>query len=144
MLRKMLETELPTFLICKVCRGQNLKFFVEKNNWKIYKCRQCGLIFVWPSPKETYITYGKDYFCGATKGFGYVNYDEDKKPMISMFESYLKKIEKFLPNKGKLLDVGSATGFFLEIAKNRGWDIFGVEISEYAASRSREKLGGGL
>ncbi len=68
-----------------------------------------------------------------------MDYEEDKKPMMPTFESYLKKIEKFLPDKGKLLDVGSATGFFLEIAKDKGWNVFGMEISEYAAEKSREK-----
>jgi SAM-dependent methyltransferase len=38
-----------------------------------------------------------------------------------------------------LLDVGAATGSFLEVAKERGWKVFGHEISEDAAGRARKK-----
>jgi SAM-dependent methyltransferase len=42
---------------------------------------------------------------------------------------------------GKVLDVGCATGFFLEIAQERGWDVYGVELSTYAARLSQKKFG---
>lgn len=125
--------------ICKVCRGRNFQFFAEKNNHKIYKCCRCGLIFVWPLPESLLDVYSEDYFSGAKRGFGYVDYDRDKAPTIGTFEYFLETIEKFSDKKGKLLDVGAASGFFLEIAGKRGWDISGVEISEFAASKAREK-----
>lgn len=125
--------------ICKVCKGQNLKFFAEKNNCKIYKCCQCGLIFVWPIPENLPDIYHEDYFSGARRGFGYVDYERDKAPMIGTFEYFLEMIEKISGRKGKLLDVGAASGFFLEIARKYKWDVSGVEISEFASLKAREK-----
>lgn len=46
---------------------------------------------------------------------------------------------KNFSQKRKLLDVGAATGRFLEVAKERGWEAYGVEISEYASRKAREK-----
>jgi len=59
--------------------------------------------------------------------------------MVGAFNHFLNIIEKFSVKKGKLLDVGAASGFFLELAKKREWDVSGVEISEFAASRARER-----
>jgi SAM-dependent methyltransferase len=39
------------------------------------------------------------------------------------------------------LDVGCATGSFLLLAKELGWQVFGVEIIEKAAKIAREQLG---
>jgi ubiquinone/menaquinone biosynthesis C-methylase UbiE len=50
----------------------------------------------------------------------------------------LEKIEKYQKN-GRLLDIGSAVGFFLEVAKENGWDAFGVDISEWASNYARER-----
>ena len=42
---------------------------------------------------------------------------------------------------GSILDVGCATGFFLELARQEGWETKGVEASEFACEYAREKLG---
>ena len=42
--------------------------------------------------------------------------------------------------KGRILDVGCAFGLFLDVARSRGWDVNGVEISEYAADYARKEL----
>jgi 2-polyprenyl-3-methyl-5-hydroxy-6-metoxy-1,4-benzoquinol methylase len=42
---------------------------------------------------------------------------------------------------GHLLDVGCAFGTFLEFAKDRGWDVKGIEVSPYSSRFAREKRG---
>ena len=51
----------------------------------------------------------------------------------------MDKIEKQYPDKGSLLDVGAATGSFMTAAKKRGWNVSGVEISDFAAETGRQK-----
>lgn len=43
--------------------------------------------------------------------------------------------------EGRLLDVGCGSGKGLESFKELGWDVTGVEMSPYAASKARERLG---
>lgn len=43
--------------------------------------------------------------------------------------------------RGTILEVGCATGFFLAYARNVGWEVWGIETSEYAARYARESLG---
>ena len=59
--------------------------------------------------------------------------------MIPAFKKYLRHIDAALPAKGKLLDVGAATGFFVGLAGEAGFDAEGVDISDHAASHGRAK-----
>lgn len=49
-------------------------------------------------------------------------------------------INQYVSAPGRLLDVGCAMGLFLEQAKRVGWQVAGVEISEYSAAYTREHL----
>ena len=123
---------------CPSCGKTESKEWGSKNDYNMVSCASCGLIFVSPMPAETPAIYDETYFSGGD-GHGYVNYDRDKEPMRRAFELYLKHMEKTLGRKGKLLDVGSATGYFMNIAKSLGWEVEGVEISDHAASMGRSK-----
>jgi 2-polyprenyl-3-methyl-5-hydroxy-6-metoxy-1,4-benzoquinol methylase len=83
--------------------------------------------------------YAENYFAGADEGFGYVDYDADKEPMVGAFKKYLQHVRKLSPQAKSLLDVGAATGFFLDIARTDGFTVAGVEISEFAAQKGRDK-----
>jgi len=123
-------------LICKVCKNKNIRLWANKNSWNLYKCGECGLIFTDENPKISEL-YSKDYFKGAKDGFGYVDYDKDKLAMTGTFNFYLDKIEKIMPNRGSLLDIGAATGYFLKIARQRNWKVKGIEISDYASQKAK-------
>lgn len=124
---------------CLICGNNKLGFFARKNNCTIVKCLNCGLLFVDPPVVETKQVYDESYFTGSEKGFGYIDYEADKQPMVPAFNIYMSLVEELNPTKGKLLDVGAATGFFIAIAEKRGWEGHGVEISEYAARYARAK-----
>lgn len=98
------------------------------------------MLFVHPVPEATIEIYGDDYFQGGVAGHGYVDYDADKLPMVFTFNKYLDLIENFRVTKGRsVFDVGAATGFFLNIARERGWDCAGVEPSNFASAQGRKK-----
>lgn len=121
---------------CLLC-GSFATFWMAKNNCELYTCRSCNLRFVYPIP-DALPVYTEQYFAGAGAGFGYVDYDSDKEPMRPVFEKYLDMVSQY--TKGtKIFDVGAATGFFLNIARERGYEVAGVEISSFAAECARSK-----
>jgi 2-polyprenyl-3-methyl-5-hydroxy-6-metoxy-1,4-benzoquinol methylase len=122
---------------CLNCGSDSLLWGIKKE-YKMFECSSCGLIFMYPLPNPDSV-YNEDYFSGATEGFGYVDYDKDKEPMVKTFNKYLDLFAKYGKSKGSLFDVGAATGFFMNIAKSRGYEVSGVEISDYAASLGRKK-----
>ncbi|NBV76665.1 class I SAM-dependent methyltransferase [bacterium] len=120
---------------CPHCLRQVVYWF-SKNSYHLYRC-SCGLGFVHPLPNPSEV-YSTDYFSGAHEGFGYADYDRDKEVMVPTFREYIRRIKVLKPT-GCLLDIGAATGFFLNIARMEGFQIEGVEISMFAAERAREK-----
>lgn len=116
---------------CPSCSNTENREWGKSNGYTLVRCDSCGLISVFPMPIETADIYNETYFASGEE-HGYVDYDRDKEPMRRTLESYLERVEQELGRKGKLLDVGCATGYFMDIARKRGWEVEGVEISEYA------------
>jgi len=52
-----------------------------------------------------------------------------------------KKFDDFLSNRrpGKVLDIGCATGEFLEVAKESGWRAFGIDVSQWVCDYLAER-----
>lgn len=127
--------------ICIVCDNKKNSMYAGKNNYQVLRCASCGTLFLHPLPKsdEAKSVYGKDYFTGAEKGHGYVNYEIDKEPIRPVFDGHLLRLEKMLGRAGNLLDVGAATGYFMQIAEKRGWRTEGIDISEYASGVAKQK-----
>lgn len=123
---------------CPSCLGTAQAEWGEKNGYRLVRCKACGLIFVSPMPRDSAELYSEGYFSGG-KEFGYVEYDRDKEPMRRTFETYLAHMEKTLGKKGRLLDIGCATGYFMEVARRSGWEAEGVDISEHASRVGRAK-----
>lgn len=127
-------------IVCPICQSEKNKFFGEKNKYKLYRCIDCRLVFVWPIPGNLSTLYQEEYFKANEGGqeHGYTDYDQDKEKMKQVFVKYLERIEKLCGGR-KIFDVGAATGFFLVLAKERGWQTAGTEISRYAAKVAQTK-----
>lgn len=132
-------------LICPICGSFGVSFHVQKNGFELDHCDHCDLIFVYPRPASLTEIYQRDYFKkipsngrASRHPFGYIDYDQDKEPMRSVFVNYLSKFEKLTDGRD-IFDVGAATGYFLDLAKARGWQTAGVEISDYAATEARRR-----
>ncbi len=123
---------------CPLCSSTDTNFSFSKKGFEVYECQNCKLLFTCPVPKSSEV-YSEDYFSGATSGYGYVDYDADKEPMTSVFNKYLDLVSSFGVRSGKLLDIGAATGFFMKIAKTRGFSVSGIEISAFAAQKGRKE-----
>lgn len=92
----------------------------------IVKCRRCGLVYVSPRFKPENII--KAYT--ETLDHGYSTQMEGRN---KTFENGVILLNKYYPQKGKLLDVGCANGGFLKMADKHGWDTYGVEPSRELA-----------
>ncbi len=124
---------------CVVCDSSALKFFLEKDNYSIYKCESCGLISTDNIPRDLCEHYSSGYFNGDLALDGYMDYEEEKKACYSTYDKYLKLIESYVKVEKNMLEIGCATGYFLELAKARGWNVGGLDISEYAVVEAKKK-----
>ena len=124
-------------VFCPLCNSKSFKKMYPKTYKRLVICSSCGLIFTSPRLKKGYLKhlYSKEYFNNKISShFGYQDYLGDEKKIVKTFSKRILDIERVVKNKGKLLDIGCATGFFMKAAKDKKWDVEGVEISQFAAS----------
>lgn len=57
---------------------------------------------------------------------------------INRYNEILDRFEAFRKT-GNLLDVGAGYGFFLEIARQRGWNVYGSELTDEAVNHCTDK-----
>jgi 2-polyprenyl-3-methyl-5-hydroxy-6-metoxy-1,4-benzoquinol methylase len=103
---------------------------------QIWRCGRCGLVFPnpMPCPKGG---LGQHYDMGADDYFS--SHDKDQKLENAL--DLINEAETILGRKGRLLDVGVGRGETLLAAKDRGWEVEGVEPSETFADYAEERTG---
>jgi len=101
---------------------------------QVVKCKRCGLQFINPRLKPEIII--QSYSEGSDEIF-----ISQAKAREATFFNSLKKIEKFAPNKGRVLDIGTAGGSFLAAAKRRGWEVYGCEPNKWMAGWGKKNYG---
>jgi len=99
---------------------------------RIVQCRECGLQF--RSPREDEDTILSWY--GDVEDLVYL---AEEPARVATFSRALDQLEKRVPKRGPLLDVGCYTGVFLDVAAKRGWPVTGVEPSRWAGDVARRR-----
>jgi 2-polyprenyl-3-methyl-5-hydroxy-6-metoxy-1,4-benzoquinol methylase len=125
-----------------VCLAAEAAPFYSKNGYLIVECVACHMRYVSPMPTPEEITahyQQAEYFAGES-GLGYLSYADMKKALRPHFQRRLQIIEAQLPQRGKILDVGCAAGYFLEEAHQRGWQISGMDLSQEMVYSAEELL----
>ena len=130
---------------CILCGRDNTEVYRVVDNYKITKCLNDGLLYVNPLPSiiEHNNFYSIDYFereKSASVAQGYRDYLSEQDTFKKNFFRILRKIERIKPTKGRILEVGSAFGFFVECSRLRGWEASGVELNEAVAKWARDRL----
>jgi 2-polyprenyl-3-methyl-5-hydroxy-6-metoxy-1,4-benzoquinol methylase len=112
----------------------------EKQGFRVLLCRSCTLQYSEHVLAATELPklYDERYFHGAPAG--YPNYERDELIHRARARHYLRDIALHVPNPGDLLDVGCATGFFLDEARATGWRVQGWEVSDWAAAYARRRF----
>lgn len=124
-------------ITCPVCCA-NAAHRYQKDSFAIAQCIDCKTIFVENPPQDTSAIYDKTYFFGDNRGGGYGSYDAEKETMRGTFEKCLDVISQYRAN-GSLFDIGAATGYFLALARKRGFRVSGIDISSAAAREAAKK-----
>ena len=119
----MLDRTAPT-TPCTVCGRPDLSALLEKGGQRYCQCGRCGHIAMDPLPDlgDQEAFYKKQYAEGVYKGY------MDARPLkLRTFDRRLDAILRAVPTPGRMLDVGCASGAFVEAARSRGLDAWGVE-----------------
>ena len=118
---------------CIACGGREPARVYRGLPW-LSRCRACGLGFIFPQPSDAELQaiYDDRYyetFGHRDDGHGY----HDLKRAWA--DEFMGSIDPGM-GPGRLLDVGSALGDLLYVARRRGWAVACVEPNPFAAERS--------
>jgi 2-polyprenyl-3-methyl-5-hydroxy-6-metoxy-1,4-benzoquinol methylase len=116
-------------------------YFASGEEFEICICRQCNFLFTNNFPSNN--SMGKYY-----DDLKYISHSDIKKGFINklyhfvrayMIKRKLNFVCKQSKKKtGKILDVGCGTGYFLNEAKRKGWETYGIEKNERAGKMAIE------
>lgn len=142
---------------CPACHGPTKSYFtLRENDLKARRCHHCKAVIVSNTPiSEDNIS--EFYSLAAYEGkrdlqdtdlySGYYNNCfmdyRDNDVTIQQFFGLLDNTEKLVISNQdplKLLDIGCATGVLLDIARKRGCDVFGVEVSPELSAYARDNF----
>ncbi len=106
---------------------------IRESSWLV-QCKKCKLSYINPKPtlEREREFYNYEYFNPAEEALW-------KKNRLPLFEKALSQIESVVP-EGRLLDIGCGKGYFLDMARNRGWQVTGVDVSSDAVQSARNTL----
>ena len=138
---------------CNICGADDYNVYIKSNPLKlqdngrqfsttsnyvgtetIVKCKSCGLVYVNPRIGREEIVDG---YAKADES----TYVKESKARSATFKRCMDEIERYHPKSGRILDIGCAAGLFLEVAKKRGWEVFGVEPNRWLAEWGGKNLG---
>ena len=127
---------------CLACGAHSLARAAMRYEWEggrfpVARCRACGMLFLRVQPVGVTLArmYSAEYFeqdfrCGRStaESGDEAAFRPENDGLLDRFETYR--------GRGRLLEVGCATGLLLKRARERGWQVTGVELSHDAARRA--------
>ncbi len=144
--------EQPRLPACPLCGHPHLVYQFTHDLSPIVRCDGCSLLMRNPQPSDAQLAaiYTDTYFLG-TAPTGKAAADAFEKEVNALKRAtaagYLDRVEAYRgwtpeARKGKkLLEIGSGLGNMLIEARERGYDITGVEYASASVARANARLG---
>jgi cyclopropane fatty-acyl-phospholipid synthase-like methyltransferase len=101
--------------------------------YHVVQCGGCGIRYLTPQPDADQL-YEADYWSGAEQVSRMVA------AKVADFTALYQRLETYTTGR-RLLEIGSATGHFLKVGRERGWRVEGIELSRWAAGYCRDTFG---
>lgn len=124
---------------CPICEISDSSPFIKSNGYQVVKCRKCDMLYVNPRIDRSKLSqyFEEEYIADDNR----VKVDFTSFREASL-EREAKIVRTLLPEGGRLIDVGCASGAFLGyFASDKKWHVEGVEPSRFAAEYAEKKYG---
>jgi 2-polyprenyl-3-methyl-5-hydroxy-6-metoxy-1,4-benzoquinol methylase len=136
-----------TPFVCNLCgstQAHRVPFrylFKQRFLW-LMECDKCTLRSIWPRPTQPEIVemYAADYFTQADPATHHMRDEYVKLLNQGNFDEGAQQIKKYCTS-GNVLEIGCATGNFLHALKQNGFEVKGIELSEFAVQYAKKHFG---
>lgn len=140
-----------TINACPLCGGTHLKrvmtctdFYASGEQFDVVSCEDCGFTFTQGVPVEAEI--GRYY-----ETPDYISHSDTKKGAMNALYHQVRKymlgkkarliVKESHRKSGRLLDIGTGTGYFAATMAQRGWKVEAIEKNEQARLFAKEHFG---
>jgi SAM-dependent methyltransferase len=136
----LIDARFTQRISCPVCGGRREEELFAKQGFTFVRCLDCSLVFANPQLAETLVTDA--YRTAETLDVWFDVLTSPRQESLDR-EKFAHVLDQLEPFRGgsRILDVGSSTGLFLSLARERGWAGLGLELSPRAAAYARAELG---
>jgi len=127
-------------MFCSICGSGNIIRSFNIGESTLHKCKNCEVEFLHPQPsaKKLKDIYEKKYY--NSWGLNDKSFSVSREMKYCTGIKHVKKIQH-IQSSGMLLDIGCAFGFFLEAARDTGFDAYGVELSSFSSAFAKKSIG---
>jgi 2-polyprenyl-3-methyl-5-hydroxy-6-metoxy-1,4-benzoquinol methylase len=127
---------------CPICHSKKNTIEFIKFNTNILKCHDCTVRYVEKFPNNVNDVYSNENYLDDIKtslySEGQDNYRKKRfgTERVSLIRRFIE-----IDDQTSILDIGCGTGWFLDLMKENGLQIYGVELGEKLNQWTSERLG---
>jgi len=122
---------------CALCDTDGTHPYATENGYSAVRCVTCGLVYCNPRPS---IHEMRELYEGQETQIDLRGHLLQRDRKLAEADKALEYIERYI-SSGRLLEVGSAAGYFLWAAQQRGFVVQGLDITDQFVKFSRDVLG---
>lgn len=125
---------------CILCGSREREPLLEQGEWRVHRCRRCGLGLLDPRPGagELGELYRQGYFADQY-GAGLAVGSPALRRRLAQ-ETHRIRFFRPLKGSGRVLDIGCGMGYFLAACRDAGYAVEGMDISADSAAYVRDDL----
>ena len=139
-----------TIKACPQCSGTHLKhvmtctdYYASGELFELFSCEDCNFTFTQGFPTGA----AMDRYYESSE---YISHSDTKKGVMNAVYHRVRKymlgrkarlvMKESRRSSGKLLDIGTGTGYFSSTMMNKGWEVEGIEKNAQARAFAKEKF----
>lgn len=117
-------------MACDCCRGARWRPLFPQNGLTLGQCETCNLLYVddIPDPQLRMTEMEEGHYAGTEEIVEAEKQSESENILLDRFTGYVQLGQRYVPS-GRWLDIGCGAGVLLQLARQAGYEIEGIELS---------------
>lgn len=140
----MQDSGVVEILQCQLCGSRERSTKLVDGPFTVHECASCSLVYVSPRLHGEALAkvYGEGYWKSDNpKARGYADYAREASLYLKTFQKRMALVRNWVAPNSRVLDIGCAAGYFLQVMRKEGHSVLGIEPSTSIAQIARKELG---
>lgn len=133
--------ETPQVRSCPGCSASGGRVTLKEGPFLVVKCPSCSLVYLGNPPPEGRLY--DDYYRSSDPDPDLYRTDSTDSHLRELHAINIQRVTRLHPlmPAGRVLDIGCGRGYFLKTARDHGYEVYGIDVSERAVAYGRQHFG---